>query len=1252
MALAILATAGCGGSNNGDEESAATPTRTHTVAIAAPSASPTRTLTVQSTTVVAATQTPTRTVQAVSALKGLIVLQSDVSANESETGAPPAEWAAGVDSRAFDRALSNADLSIAGKRAVTANDGVFEIRDLAPGRYSLEVRKTLNGNLLPLTIPVVIGAGQSDVVVEVGQGLARTRVRYQDGETQVEEIFGPYGNHAVLRNGRLTEIRDGGRTLVDADGDGRFDGSGNCSAGELWSCPDDRNCSLEPLDERFCQCVSSCPFCDNCELPGVCASTGTLPPYRCSAEGTCSLPGDRCVCVPSCPDCRDCAQQVCVPSCDPVEITAILVDGQAQIVVGREGYVRASAQFSDGSSMDVTTLATWSSSNAAVATVGSWGQVTAHAVGSSNLTATLGSTQGTAFPLQVVERAALRSITIQNTGCYCGGVYRQTTADILPPCYFGAPAADALPYLPPGECRQVVLVGGTLQFVALGFFEDNSVQDITREVSWFIEPAQVGTVIDGLFTGTNPGSARILASVGNLLSEYTEVRVVNEATVESLSIYPSNWGYAAIDGGVVRPDATAPCFDCGAAVTVLRGDTVSFMATARYDTGEWRDVTKAVTWRTSNDTVATIGNDGVMSSLQAGSANIDATLGTVGSNPVGVRVVNEATLQGLNIYQEGTDRVVAKGDQRFFRATGYYDIGFSRDVTAEAQWISSDAAIGVFDQPGVFAGKQAGVTRVRAELGGRVSEEIALEVFETSELSYCDANTINRATWSDPFNRVVLESDCGTYSPASLVTLRYTVTETIPHGGIFDPCLDLYVYRGDERIRTIREEGCGEPFLPSASPGRDEAALKYQLRAFWDLKDEMGAPVPPGRYSVFGRFYLYYDPIVRIDVVVTGNDGLFACEANSCGNGCGYVHSCGATPPTNACPAVCESLCECPPGWGITDGGECEACRDECCPEGAACAPGMTRCPPRLDCCPAGSQCDDPALRPCSQPCCTPSATADCRPDVPICPTPCCNPGEVCPDTLPACDLKCCPPGQECNEAGMADCPCCPRGAVCIVALPPCPDVCCPRGAPCLPGTPPCEPAPLPTPTPTQPGPVCSPPACSSGEVFTCPNGSMCPGGCGTICATPTPSTPKREGVCYIGSSDCSSNGGHPTIQERCCDLYRFGAGPAALSWCPAEALQADGTCGQCAATPCDGLLVGMPGAQCGGIAGFSCAPGQACDLRDSTCQIADLAGHCVPASQVCTQEFLPVCGCDGETYSNDCARIRAGATLHHQGPC
>ena len=74
--------------------------------------------------------------------------------------------------------------------------------------------------------------------------------------------------------------------------------------------------------------------------------------------------------------------------------------------------------------------------------------------------------------------------------------------------------------------------------------------------------------------------------------------------------------------------------------------------------------------------------------------------------------------------------------------------------------------------------------------------------------------------------------------------------------------------------------------------------------------------------------------------------------------------------------------------------------------------------------------------------------------------------------------------------------------------------------------------------------------------------------------------------------------------------------------------------------------------AKCGTIAGIACPNGQWCDLQAKSCGVTDLPGVCVKVPEVCTQDFVPVCGCDGKTYSNDCARRAAKAQKDHDGEC
>ena len=83
-----------------------------------------------------------------------------------------------------------------------------------------------------------------------------------------------------------------------------------------------------------------------------------------------------------------------------------------------------------------------------------------------------------------------------------------------------------------------------------------------------------------------------------------------------------------------------------------------------------------------------------------------------------------------------------------------------------------------------------------------------------------------------------------------------------------------------------------------------------------------------------------------------------------------------------------------------------------------------------------------------------------------------------------------------------------------------------------------------------------------------------------------------------------------------------------------------------------DGECGGTTGEVCGGIRGLRCPEEQICDLPAGTCRSADLQGVCLPRPGACPRIFKPVCGCDGQTYSNDCERLRAGAQKDHDGEC
>ena len=296
----------------------------------------------------------------------------------------------------------------------------------------------------------------------------------------------------------------------------------------------------------------------------------------------------------------------------------------------------------------------WTSSNNEIATVDENGVVTAVADGTATITATVGSL--TAECIVHVREVPLEGIDLDKTAITMNK----------------------------GEKSEALKVS---------YNPEDTTDDKT--VTWSSENEDVATVENGVVTAVGAGTTTITATVGEFTAE-CEVTVVSP--LESITL---------------TADRTTDNLEVG--------DTVNL--TVGYNPEDTTDK-RAVTWSSSDEDVATVDENGVVTAVAGGTATITAT-STVNENITAtcdIKVLKHTTGISLN----PSEIELVKGETSDPLAVTFDPA--DTDDSKELTWTSSDDTVATVDENGAVTAVGRGTAMIRATLNANESVYAECEV--------------------------------------------------------------------------------------------------------------------------------------------------------------------------------------------------------------------------------------------------------------------------------------------------------------------------------------------------------------------------------------------------------------------------------------------------------------------------------------------------------------------------------------------
>ena len=310
-----------------------------------------------------------------------------------------------------------------------------------------------------------------------------------------------------------------------------------------------------------------------------------------------------------------------------------------------------------------------------------------------------------------------------------------------------------------------VFLGTLNQFTATGTYSDKSTKDITGSVTWSSSNQSVASINGGgLVTALALGSLTISAT-SNSITGSTAV-TVQSSVLTSITIFPANGSIAV-------------------------STTEQFHALGNYSDGSVQNLTRQVTWASSNTAVLQIVSGGNSRGLAPGATTVSATLGTVsGSTPF---TVTNATIVSITV--SPASQTIAVGTTLDFSALGRFSDGTFQDITSDATWSSDNTAVATVDVNAIATAVSPGTANIIATFNGvtgsaplTVSTATITSISVTPSTAEMAPNTmlscVATATLSDGTTQVITDNATWSSSDAAVASVDNAGNVSAVAGGV------------------------------------------------------------------------------------------------------------------------------------------------------------------------------------------------------------------------------------------------------------------------------------------------------------------------------------------------------------------------------------------------------------------------------------------------------------------------------------